>query len=517
MKKNHIIKYFAYTAIAAASLAMTACTAGFEEANRPGEDLSGEELSRDNYNTGSFLVQMQNEAFPEQENSYQMNQDLIGNYLGRYMTYANNGFSGNNFAKMNAPVGWVRYPFADSMPKTVSAFNEIRRLTGTESLSYAWALILRAQSFLRLTDMYGPMPIGAEEDANAYSSQEKIYTTLIDDLNKAVEIIETMISANNGTLVQFKDSDKVYGGNFVQWVKFANSLKLRMAVRMRFVAPDLAKQVGEEAVAAGVITSNADNCAITYTPNGQWKTSVEWGDSRACADIDSYMNGYGDNRITKYFKATATAGDRTVIGCRAGANVGNKTVADAIYSAANVENNTPGIWMTAAEMTFCRAEGALAGWAGMGGSVESLYNEAITLSFEQWGASGASDYINNSTATPADYSDANNGYGGSHGKMSSITIKWDESASQEEKLERLIVQKWIALFPDGQEAWCEIRRTGYPKVFPVAQSTSYDIEVPNRIPFDYTEPVNNPANYAKAVALLGGEDNYATPLWWQRK
>ena len=65
---------------------------------------------------------------------------------------------------MNAPVGWVRYPFADSMPKTVSAFNEIVRLTGTESLSYAWALILRAQSFLRLTDMYGPLPIGAEEE-----------------------------------------------------------------------------------------------------------------------------------------------------------------------------------------------------------------------------------------------------------------------------------------------------------------------------------------------------------------
>ena len=151
-----------------------------------------------------------------------MNQDLIGNYLGRYMTYANNGFSGNNFAKMNAPVGWVRSPFADSMPNTVSAFHEILRLTGTESLSYAWALILHAQSFLRLTDMYGPMPIGAEEDANAYSSQEKTYTTLIADLNKAVAIIDAMISANNGTLVQFKDSDKVYGGNFVQWLKFAN-------------------------------------------------------------------------------------------------------------------------------------------------------------------------------------------------------------------------------------------------------------------------------------------------------
>ena len=100
--------------------------------------------------------------------------------------------------------------------------------------------------------------------------------------------------------------------------------------------------------------------------------------------------------------------------------------------------------------------------------------------------------------------------------MTTITIKWDESASAAEKLERLIVQKWIALFPDGQEGWCEIRRTGYPKVFPVAQTTSYSIEVPNRIPFDYTEPTNNPVNYQKAVQLLGGADDYATKMWWQK-
>ena len=69
--------------------------------------------------------------------------------------------------------------------------------------------------------------------------------------------------------------------------------------------------------------------------------------------------------------------------------------------------------------------------------------------------------------------------------MSNITIAWDDSATDEVKLERLITQKWIALFPDGQEGWNEIRRTGYPKVFPVAQSTSgYTIKVPNRIPFD---------------------------------
>ncbi|MGM9747262.1 MAG: SusD/RagB family nutrient-binding outer membrane lipoprotein, partial [Candidatus Cryptobacteroides sp.] len=47
-------------------------------------------------------------------------------------------------------------------------------------------------------------------------------------------------------------------------------------------------------------------------------------------------------------------------------------------------------------------------------------------------------------------------------------------------------------------------------------STSYNIEVPNRIPFDYMEPVNNPSNYSKAVSLLGGADDYATKMWWQK-
>lgn len=274
---TNIIKSLSYGALSLTVLSLAACTAGFEDANRPGQNASAEELSRDNYNTGSFMIQMENEAFPEQENTYQMNQDLIGNYLGRYMTYANSGFSGSNFCKMNAPVNWVRYPFNDSMQKTVSAFNEISRLVSSESLAYAWALILRAQSFLRLTDMYGPLPIGQEDDANAYSSQEKVYRTLVSDLDNATNIISSMVAANGGTLEQFASSDNVYGGDFTKWLKFANSLKLRMAIRMRFVAPAYAKEVGERAVQAGVITSNDDNACVTYVPNGQYKTSVEWG------------------------------------------------------------------------------------------------------------------------------------------------------------------------------------------------------------------------------------------------
>ena len=115
---------------------MPSCTDGFHEANRPGTGASAEDLNRDNYMTSSFIVQMENEAFPEQENTYQMNQDLIGNYLSRYMTYANNGFAEKNFARLNAPNGWVRYPFKDSMPKTVSAFKVIAPVTNGQGLDY---------------------------------------------------------------------------------------------------------------------------------------------------------------------------------------------------------------------------------------------------------------------------------------------------------------------------------------------------------------------------------------------
>ena len=123
----------------------------------------------------------------------------------------------------------------------------------------------------------------------------------------------------------------------------------------------------------------------------------------------------------------------------------------------------------------------------------------------------------NSENTQEYYYDAADGYGGNHAPVSTITVKWDDNDSPERKMERLIVQKWIALFPDGQEGWNEIRRTGYPCVFPVAQSTNgYDLDVPNRIPFDPREMNgNNQENYRKAVEMLGGKDDYAARMWWQ--
>ena len=508
MKNIHIIKTLLLGVLSAACM-LSSCTAGFEETNRPGDKLNADELNRDGYAAGSFLIQLQNEAFPEQENNYQMHTDLIGNYCGRYFTYANGGFNAN-FVCMNAPTGWVDSPFKDA-PKTTTAFNDIRRITDGKGVTYAMALLLRAQSLLRLTDTYGPFPIGADEnDEKAYSSQKDVYNMLFGDINNAIEILTP-----NTELIVNALYDNIFGGSVAKWMKFANSLKLRMAIRIRFVEPRLAKQYAEEAVAAGVMTTNDDNLAITYEPNGLYKTSVEWGDTRACADIESYMSGYKDARQQKFFKPAEITGNRAIIGCRAGAKIGSKDIATKLYSMANVDKNDRGVWMTAAEMFFNRAEGATLGW-NMGGTAKELYEQGIKTSFEQWGASGADSYLADATSVPANYADAEGGYGGSAVAVSKISVKWDDNASAEQNQERISVQKWIAMFPNGDEGWAEIRRSGYPKVFASAQGPGSDLTTPNRIPFCSTEPVNNPTNYAAAVQMLGGQDTYITPMWWQR-
>ena len=130
MKINHI-KGLACMSLA---LALASCTSGFEDINRPGGKLDKESLSRDNYNISSFLIQLENVSFPEQENDFQMNFDLIGNYLGRFFTYANDGFTSKNYARFNAKAGWISAAFGP-LTKAKSAFAEIEGLAKPEELN----------------------------------------------------------------------------------------------------------------------------------------------------------------------------------------------------------------------------------------------------------------------------------------------------------------------------------------------------------------------------------------------
>ena len=130
----------------------------------------------------------------------------------------------------------------------------------------------------------------------------------------------------------------------------------------------------------------------------------------------------------------------------------------------------------------------------------------------------SSTYVNDAASVPDAYTDPLNAANNAP-SPSSITIKWDEAATDEAKLERIITQKWIANFPEGQEAWSEFRRTGYPRLFPVVQNNSggtisSTVQV-RRLPFSQNEYNTNNAEVQKAIKLLSQPvDNGGTRLWW---
>ena len=313
--------------------------------------------------------------------------------------------------------------------------------------------------------------------------------------------------------------DLVYAGDYAKWVKFANSLKLRMAMRIVNVEPGYAQQKAEQAVShpLGVIETQDESAFISLKQNPIYVCWNPYSDTRAAADIVSYMKGYNDPRMEKYFTASTFKGNPWV-GLRSGITVPKKDWALA-YAAPNFPASDLSLmWMNAAEVSFLRAEGAWRGWA-MGGTPEFFYKQGIERSFEQYGLPGADDYANDSTLKPADYADPNKDYSYSIKARTDVTIKWAEDGRE---LERIMTQKWIAIYPLGQEAWSEIRRTGYPKVFPSQTNRSGGV-LPSgatirRVPLPQQEYDGNAEQVAKAVnEFLGGSDNCAQKLWWDAK
>lgn len=505
---------------------LSSCTSNFDDYNRnPGEPTEEE---MEPYLRILTFQQMITNVYSSQENSYQMNENLIGDPYGRYLSIANAGFT-TSFSTFNASASWINYPFTDVLTKFNLGWTKLQgivKLDPSASHLSAWSNILKVAAMHRLADMYGPIPyseVGGGAINAGYDSVEKLYTEMIKDLDEAIDELTKYIDANPGDIIVLSKADAVYGGNLQKWLVFANSLKLRLAMRTVYVTPDYAKQKAEEAVnhKYGVILENSEAPSYTSTTasNPVWKMSDEWGDSMPAADIITYMKGFGDPRISKYFTtATLEGAEDGYLGVRTGITLAEKSVMGK-YSKVTFKKTDPMLWMTAAEVAFLKAEGALRGW-NMGGTAKSLYETGVRLSFDQWSAGGVDAYLANDSTTQADYSTPTSADLAIKA-VSTITIKW-EGTDFETNLERIITQKWIAMYPLGTEAWTEQRRTGYPKFFPVMVNGSTDAalttHLASRIPFPPSEKDRNTTNYNEAVQMLGsGGDNYSTRLWWDAK
>lgn len=180
-------------------------------------------------------------------------------------------------------------------------------------------------------------------------------------------------------------------------------------------------------------------------------------------------------------------------------------------------NTNPLIVMYAAEAYFLRAEGALNGW-NMGGTAEDLYKKGIETSMKTWGITDASSSILISMAPAFPIAPApENGW--NTPPLTDIPVKL--STDPEKRREQIGTQKWLAIYPSDMEAWAEMRRTGYPKMYPLIHSDNDDMpkdQMIRRIVFTNKDREANSKAVDAAVALLGpGGDKVSTRLWWDVK
>lgn len=518
MKKNNFcFKSSIVIGLLSLLLGISACTKNFEKYNTNPSGITDEQLQVDFNSIGAFFAGMQNpyaSAIPLEVGDLGMG----GTWGGFFMMpwdipeSVNYYLYGGTYSLFNEGYNNIMAPVA-----------EIKRRGARESAPDFWAvaLTLKVAAMQRVTDIYGPITYseyGKGGVSAAYDSQEKVYNTFFLELDTAVNNFKTYIAGHPGA-TPFKKFDKIYAGDYSKWLKFANSTRLRLALQIVKVAPEKAKTEAEKALDeanGGVFTTNDESAIGGLT--GIWVPTHDWGDFRVGAAVITYMNGYNDPRRASYFELSTIVPGK-YIGIRQGSTgiISQKYAGFSDISLTTYTSTSKYQWMNAAEVYFLRAEGALRGWS-MGGSAKELYETGIATSLAQYGYSGAADaYINDNVSKQEDFVDpvvsAN-----SMAAMSDVTIKWDESATNERKLEKIVVQKYISMFPDGTNVWSTYRRTGYPKLFPVVVNNSggvinSDIQI-RRMIYPDGEVASNPVEVAKAIQLLGGPDNGATRLWW---
>jgi Susd and RagB outer membrane lipoprotein len=499
------------------------CTKNFDEINTDPNGLTDQILQNDfNYIKGNFAPMFNNVLVLNPEWKYQVQQGLQADIWSGYMATPTGFRGGTNNTTYDLVNGWNGFPWGAAYTVMSNAVKTEVLTKGKYDQFYALSLILKVEAMHRLTDTFGPIIYSQFSLSNTlpYDSQEEVYTKMFQELDIAVAELTKRADAKEPSRIASVDLSS-YEGKYEQWVKFANSLRLRLAMRIVKKNPTLAKSEAEKAIAQkyGVMSLKEDTFTVVSPAYKHPINTISnsWLDIRMSADMESIMGGYNDPRLPVYF-STSTQFAGQYKGIRTGIDIASKgDHADFSGVGAAIANTNRIVWMTTAEVYFLRAEGVLRGWNMGSGTAQGFYESGITASFDQHGVSGATTYIADNVKKAKDYVDpnfpVNNGTA-----VNNVTVSWDGVATNEVKLQKIITQKWIANFPEGQEAWSEHRRTGYPKLFNVIKNTSggviSSVDGVRRINFVQSEKDGNAQGLATGISKLGGPDNGATRLWW---
>lgn len=349
------------------------------------------------------------------------------------------------------------------------------------------ALVLRSWIFTMLTDAYGDIPYTQAGNIDQYllpkyDTQRDVYLGVLADLKTAQDALNVSGKAIAG--------DIIYSNSIASWKKFANSLRLRIALRIADREPELARQT-IAAIAAegtGYISTNSETAQLAYKASPNQNPISNLFDTRpdeyrVSKTLIDQLTALNDPRLAIYAqKAVST---QTYVGAANGLST-NLPGKDQVSKLGTyfIAPTAPAVIISYAEVLFDRAEAAARGLTAE--DAATLYNQAIEASLTQYGVSTA-DITTYKASAAVQYNAAN--YKKSIGN-----------------------QKWIALYGQGLEAFTEWRRLDYPQLTP-AVAGALNGQIPVRFIYPGTEQSLNPDGYKAAVAHQG-TDALTTKLWF---
>lgn len=371
------------------------------------------------------------------------------------------------------------------------------------------ALVIKSWTFGAMTDIWGDLPYSEANTGDVtkppkYDRQQDIYTGIDADLKAASD----MLVAGAKT---YGTADLLYKGtatSYQNWKKFANSLRLRYAMRLSKVDPATAKTRAAAAVAAGVFTSNADNAVLVYPGDGtnnspiwsNYQTRDDQHVSKTLIDVlkslyitvGSSADTTFDPRLAVYAEPIASSPSKPLyVGAPNGLQ-DDDAISIGINNTSRLgaawrQPATPAILMTYAEVAFDEAEAAARGW--ISGDPATFYNAGITASMQ---------YNKIPDAVTTAY-------------LASPRVKYDAAKG----LDQIALQRWIALFQEGTEAYSEYRRTNVPNLQPGPAAITTPHIVARRLTYPISEQSFNNANLQTAMSAQGGA-TLTDRVWWDK-
>ncbi|HEY8387075.1 MAG TPA: SusD/RagB family nutrient-binding outer membrane lipoprotein, partial [Parasegetibacter sp.] len=304
-------------------LLLASCTKNFEDFNTNKHEASEEMMATDNLKTGAFFSEMQRNVVLFRDginltSDYQVAQGLTSDVYSGYIAPTGTWFGGVHNGSYAFVSNWIERTFSAGFTSIMPAWEFIHRTAIEQGLPEVAALatVVKVQGMHRVADTYGPIPylsFATGSLQNNYNSLEEIYNKFFEELDEAIDVLTLYAQGNPGKTI-LQSYDYIYAGNVVNWVKFANTLRLRLAMRVRYANASLARTEAEKSIANpfGVIATANERASLKrsnklsyYHPLWEIAYAFNAGEARMSASMDSYLNGYQDPRRAVYFTRAA--------------------------------------------------------------------------------------------------------------------------------------------------------------------------------------------------------------------